>query len=228
MADIEETFTQYPLTITVETHMHQDLKTKKKTPVQVPTVVLPSSTSSSSSKAALRNELEALNALHRDLVLSDPENPSPTFPPSLPMDPKRSALLENWLEIGSVEQHKKGNPAGAINAYKLGLKLEFDRPAWDWHDRVRDECSVLAFRLADAHAALREWRVAKTWAETALDIETGTEMKILSQKPSNPFEAEQMRAAVERVRGKKESLFGLYSRIMEKLEEEGKEGEGDA
>jgi hypothetical protein len=214
MADID-TFTQYPLRIEVQSHVHHDLKTKKKTPVQIPTVASPSNVRPSK---ALQAELDSLNDLHKDLILNDPENPDPTFPPSIPMDPKRSALVDNWIEIGTQE-YKKGNYEGAINAYKLGMKVEYERPLWDWHDKVRDEVSGLSYKLAETYSALEEWSVAALYAETGLDIEQGTEMKILSQKVSNPFEAEQMRQAIERVRNRKEKLLEVYKKVQAKKEE---------
>ncbi|KAI1817231.1 hypothetical protein GGS20DRAFT_81561 [Poronia punctata] len=206
MSDLD-TFTQYPLTIDVQTHVHVDQKSKKKTPVQIPTV----STASSSSKR-LKTELDALNELHKDLVLNDPEAKDPVFPPSIPMDPKRSAQVDNWVEIGNVE-YKKGNYEAAINAFKLGMKVEYERPIWDWHDKVREECAGLSYKIAEAHAALEEWSVAALYLQTCVDIEQGTEMKILSQKVQNPFEAEQMRQALERVRARKEKGLELLKKV---------------
>jgi len=121
---------------------------------------------STSKSRALSEELATLNALHRSLLMLD----SPTPPPPIPVNPKRSAHITKLLESGNAE-FRKARHLEAIKLYSLGLQMALTRPLWEPSGLVRDEVAGLYANRAQAHMALQNW------VEGAVDAEASVEAK---------------------------------------------------
>lgn len=118
---------------------------------------------------ALRDELAALNALHRTLITS--ETAANGVPPApLPVNPKRSTQVGKLREAGNAA-YKKGQHADALRMYSLGLEMALGRPGWEPAGLVREEASALYANRAQAHMAVQEW------ADGAVDAECSVELK---------------------------------------------------
>ena len=131
----------------------------------------PSTKSISASHSAtniLNAELEALNALHRNLL--NVETPTGTPPPPVPVNPKRSAQIGKLRESGNAE-FRKGNHSSAVKLYGLAIDMALGRPSWEPSGLVREEVSSLLSNRAQANMA------QQLWAEGAIDAEASVEMK---------------------------------------------------
>jgi len=120
----------------------------------------------SSNSRALKEELNALNSLHRALLTLE----SPVPPPPVPVNPKRTAGITKLRESGNVE-FRKGKHADAIRLYELGLSMALGRPEWEPSGLVRDEVAGLYANRAQAYMA------TSNWVEGALDAEASVEAK---------------------------------------------------
>lgn len=118
--------------------------------------------------AALSNELEALNALHRGLLTAG--TPTGTPPPPVPVNPTRSAQIGKLRESGNGE-FRKGNHSQAVRLYSLAIDMALSRPHWEPSGLVREELSGLLSNRAQANMA------QQNWAEGAVDAEASVEMK---------------------------------------------------
>ncbi|KAJ4354224.1 uncharacterized protein N0V89_005958 [Didymosphaeria variabile] len=124
--------------------------------------------SANPANAALKNELEALNALHRGLLSVG--TPTGTPPPPVPVNPTRSAQIGKLRESGNNE-FRKGNHAQAVKLYGLAIDMALGRPHWEPSGLVREEVSGLLSNRAQANMA------QQNWAEGAVDAEASVEMK---------------------------------------------------
>lgn len=122
----------------------------------------------SPANAALKNELEALNALHRSLL--NVGTPTGTPPPPVPVNPTRSAQIGKLRESGNAE-FRKGAHAQAVKLYGLAVDMALGRPYWEPSGLVREEVSGLLSNRAQANMA------QQNWAEGAVDAEASVEMK---------------------------------------------------
>ncbi|KAI9824745.1 MAG: hypothetical protein M1832_001571 [Thelocarpon impressellum] len=146
---MDETFTQLPL--------HLDPSSK--------------AISTAAPTPALKDELAALNALHRSLLALDASNaPHGVPPPPVPVNPKRSAQITKLRESGNAA-FRKGAHADAVRMYTFGLEMALGRPGWEPVGLVREEVSGLYANRAQAHMALQGW------AEGAVDALASVEMK---------------------------------------------------
>ncbi|KAK8203144.1 hypothetical protein M8818_005369 [Zalaria obscura] len=125
--------------------------------------------STPTSSTTLRDELAALNTLHRSL-LKDVEAPHTAPPPPVPVNPKRSAAITKLRESGNAS-FKKGSFADAVRMYGLAIEMALQRPLWEPAGLVREELAALYANRAQAYMALREW------VEGAGDAEKGVELK---------------------------------------------------
>lgn len=148
MDGVPEVFHQYPL--------HLDASTKA--------ISSPSLTSD----VALQNELNELNALHRQIVAL--ETPQQMIPPPTPVNPKRSAQITKMGETAAAAS-KKGNYKEAIGLYDLAIKMAEERPPWEASGLAREELSTLFGARAQNFMALQQW------ADGAVDAELALEMK---------------------------------------------------
>ena len=117
---------------------------------------------------ALNAELEALNAVHRNILLV--ETPTGTPPPPVPVNPKRSAQISKLRDSGNNE-FRKGQPGAAVKLYTLAIDMALARPHWEPSGLVREEVSGLLSNRAQANMA------QGNWAEGAVDAEASVEMK---------------------------------------------------
>ncbi|GAB7342476.1 hypothetical protein MBLNU457_g0675t1 [Dothideomycetes sp. NU457] len=138
---------------------------------QLPLTLDPSTKAVNSHNASsvLTTELEALNALHRSFI-RDIDNPAGVPPPPMPVNPKRSAQIGKLRESGNAA-FKKGDHAGAVRMYGLGLEMAIQRPVWEPAGLVREELSQLYGNRAQAYMAMGNW------AEGAVDAECAVELK---------------------------------------------------
>jgi translocation protein SEC72 len=143
---MEETFLQQPISL--------DPTTKAITPIE------------SRPSKALAAELIALNSLHRELITAGTGVP----PPPLPVNPKRSAVVQRFRESGN-QSFKKGDFGAAISNYSFGIKAALDRPGWEPAGLVREELAALYANRSQAHMAMQ------AWPEGSVDAETSAEMK---------------------------------------------------
>jgi translocation protein SEC72 len=135
----------------------------------LPLAIDPQSKSISSARTpsrALAEELVTLNIFHRELLRLE----SPVPPPPVPVNPKRSANITKLRESGNAD-FRKGNHAGAIKYYTLGLQMALGRPMWEPSGLVKDEVAGLYANRAQAHMALNNW------AEGAVDAESSVHAK---------------------------------------------------
>jgi translocation protein SEC72 len=138
-----ETFTQLPL--------HLDPQSK--------------ALSTSSSSRALQEELTLLNTLHRQLLTL--ETPSP--PPPVPVNPKRSAQITKLRESGNADFRKSLFPS-AIKLYTLAIQMALTRPPWEPVGLVREEIAGLYANRSQAHMALGSW--VEGWVDAELSVES--------------------------------------------------------
>lgn len=124
--------------------------------------------STDSASAALQDELNTLNTLHRTLLTVDAPNGVP--PPPVPVNPKRSAQVNKLREAGNTS-FRKNQHADAIRMYSLAIEMALGRPAWEPAGLVREEVAGLYANRAQAHMALQHW------AEGVVDAEASVEAK---------------------------------------------------
>ena len=117
-----------------------------------------------SSSRALQEELAALNELHRSLKTLE----SPTPPPPMPVNQKRSVQISKLRDSGNNE-FRKSKHNEAIQFYTLGLKMALARPQWEPVGLVRDEVAGLYANRAQAHMSLQNWVDGATDAESSVE-----------------------------------------------------------
>jgi translocation protein SEC72 len=148
-----------------------DLDTFNQLPINMDPTTKALSTSLTDSK--LTAELRALNDLHKSLISSDA--PSGVPPPPVPVNPKRSAQVQKLRETANTT-YRKGDHAGAIKLYTLGINMAALRPLWEPSGLVREELYQLYANRAQAHMSL------SNWPEGAVDAQCSVELK----KVQNP------------------------------------------
>ncbi|KAK2766102.1 hypothetical protein FQN54_007617 [Arachnomyces sp. PD_36] len=148
-----ETFIQQPL--------HLDPTTKS-------ILLHPSAPTSSPSTAALTEELDSLNTLHRTLLTL--ETPTKTPPPPIPLNPKRSAQITKLRDSANTA-YRKSTYQEAIKLYTFALDMALARPPWEPASLVREESSGLFANRAQAYMAQR------SWAEGLVDAKSSVECK---------------------------------------------------
>lgn len=134
-------------------------------PVQIDPASKAISVPASSSSTALTTELTALNTLHRTLLNLD----TPTPPPPLPVNPKRSAQIQKLRESGNAS-FRKSNYADAIRMYTFGIEMAVGRPGWEPSGLVRDEVAALYANRAQAHMAMQNWPLGMVDAEASVEM----------------------------------------------------------
>jgi translocation protein SEC72 len=134
-------------------------------PVQIDPVSKAISVPASSSTSALTTELTALNTLHRSLLSLD----TPTPPPPLPVNPKRSAQIQKLRESGNAS-FRKSNYSDAIRMYTFGIEMAMGRPGWEPSGLVRDEVAALYANRAQAHMAMQNWPLGMVDAEASVEM----------------------------------------------------------
>ncbi|KAI9768487.1 MAG: hypothetical protein M1840_004897 [Geoglossum simile] len=130
------------------------------------------SSSSSSSNTALGTELTSLNTLHRSLLNLD----TPTPPPPLPVNPKRSAQIQKLRESGNAS-FRKGQYADAVRMYTFGIEMAVGRPGWEPAGLVRDEVAALYANRAQAHMAMQNWPLGMLDAEASVEMKRAANAK---------------------------------------------------
>ena len=118
----------------------------------------------SSSSASLTNELEALNALHRNLIsLETPGTP----PPPKPVNPKRSAQVSK-LKDSANAAYRKSTFDEAIRLYTYAIDMALGRPGWEPVALVREELAPLYANRAQAQMAQQNW--AEGYVDAQLSV----------------------------------------------------------
>ncbi|PGH32851.1 translocation protein SEC72 [[Emmonsia] crescens] len=140
-----DTFTQYPL--------HLDPTSKA---ISAP----------SCNSAALDNELESLNQLHRALLNLDSPN---TPPPPKPVNPKRSAQIAKLRESANTA-FRKSSFGEAIKLYTYAIDMALGRPTWEYLGLVREELPPLFTNRAQAYMAQQQWAEGYVDAKSSIEI----------------------------------------------------------
>jgi len=129
------------------------------------------SKTSSTPNHAIDNELEALNAVHRNMVGLDTPNSIPG--PPMPVNPKRTQQIGKLRTTGN-DAFRKGDYPAAIKMYTLCIDMAKTRPGWEPAGLVREEIAALFANRAQAHMSMREW------ADGAVDALASVEMRAVN------------------------------------------------
>lgn len=140
-------------------------------PITVDAATKKASKTSSTPNHALEDELEALNALHRNMVGLDTPNSIPA--PPVPVNPKRSQQIGKLRETGN-NSFRAGKHQEAIKMYTLGIDMAKTRPGWEPAGLVREEIAALYANRAQAYMSMREW------ADGLVDSQASVEMRAVN------------------------------------------------
>jgi translocation protein SEC72 len=195
-----------------------DLETFNQLPITMDPTTKALSTSLSDSK--LTAELKALNDLHKSLVTSDA--PSAVPPPPVPVNPKRSAQVQKLRETANTS-YRKGDHAGAIKLYTLGINMAAVRPVWEPSGLVREELCQLYANRAQAYMALRDWPEGAIDAQCSVDLKKVQNPKAWWRRGKCLLEMGRVQEAFEWVEealefeGQEQDLVELMAEIEKKM-----------
>jgi translocation protein SEC72 len=127
----------------------------------------------------IEEELHQLNATHTALIKLGADAPNGVPPPPLPLNPKRSAMIQKMREQGNAALSRR-NAGGAppqehikesLKCYSYAIEMAIGRPPWEPVQIVRDELSILMSNRSQSFIGLQ------AWPEAAIDAETSIECK---------------------------------------------------
>lgn len=160
--DALETYTHLPL--------HIDPQTKQ--------------ISALSSDKTLQDAIANINELHNALKALETPNNIP--PPPVPVNPKRSAMVQK-LRDSAANSARKGQHADAIRLLGVAIDMATARPHWEPMGLTREELALMYVSRAAAHTTVQNWPEGLIDAECSLECKRGPGQGPNGEKtPGNP------------------------------------------
>lgn len=138
--------------------------------------------SSLSKDQSVRDAIASLNALHTSLKSLE----SPTPPPPVPVNPKRSANIGKMRDSANAA-FRRGQFPEAIRLWNFAIDMAAGRPAWEPMGLQREELAALYLARSNSHVSAQNWVEGWKDAELSKECKKGVQLGPNGGKvPGNP------------------------------------------